>query len=161
MDPAEAILRRRQDKHYDPLVKWFEEVRGTASCTAPAAVRPLTRTLLSRQVYGGPLSVVEGLADATHPPHVYVPLREFAKTTTPWMKAATRVALGTVKSTVICMAFLTNFINVQQAFDASRVEEEFQIEEHGFVEDGHDTSRAHDKVKLGAVATFLWLLQAR
>jgi hypothetical protein len=28
-DPSDALLRKRQDKHYDPLVKWFEEVRAS------------------------------------------------------------------------------------------------------------------------------------
>lgn len=45
-----------------------------------------------------------------------------------------------------------------QAFDASRVEEEHQIEENGFVEDGHDTTRAHTLVKLTSISNFLWLL---
>jgi chaperone required for assembly of F1-ATPase len=25
-DPSEVLLRKRQDKYYDPLIKWFEEV---------------------------------------------------------------------------------------------------------------------------------------
>jgi hypothetical protein len=34
-DPADALLRKRQDKHYDPLVKWFEEVRTAAHRRRP------------------------------------------------------------------------------------------------------------------------------
>lgn len=56
------------------------------------------------------------------------------------------------------MALLYRHISVDQAFDACRVEEEHQIEHHGFVYDGHDTARAHTRVQLNAASTLLWLL---
>ena len=62
------------------------------------------------------------------------------------------------QSTVITMAFLHRHISVDQALEACRIEEEFQIEENGFVEDGHDTTRAFVKVNLTSTSAFLWLL---
>lgn len=43
-DPADALLRRRQDKYYDPLVQWFEQV-----CGGPAA---RTQLIVDRFVGG-------------------------------------------------------------------------------------------------------------
>ena len=64
------------------------------------------------------------------------------------------------QSTVISLALMYRHISIDRAFDACRVEEEHQIEHHGFVYDGHDTARAHSKVQLAAASSFLWLLPA-
>lgn len=135
-DPADALLRKRQDKHYDPLVKWFEEK------------------------FGGPLCVSYGLSEVIQPPNVFPVMQQFVAGSDIWLKAALRQALTTVKSSVIALAFLHRHISVEQTTEACRVEEEFQIEENGFVEDGHDTTRAFVRVNLTSVASFLWLLPA-
>jgi hypothetical protein len=67
------------------------------------------------------------------------------------------MCLGATKSTVISLALLHGHISVEQAFAAGRVEEEYQIEVNGFVEDGHDTSRIQNRIQLGAAGTLLWL----
>jgi chaperone required for assembly of F1-ATPase len=64
------------------------------------------------------------------------------------------------QSSVITMAFIHRYVSVDQTLEACRIEEEFQIEENGFVEDGHDTTRAFVKVNLTSVSAFLWLLPA-
>ena len=65
--------------------------------------------------------------------------------------------LGAVKSTVIAFAFAHRELDIEAAFQAARVEEEWQIAENGLVEDGHDTARAHLRATLAAARTLLWL----
>ena len=93
----------RQDKHYDPIISWFEDS------------------------FAGPLHVVEGLAEAKHPQHVYPLLQDYIDRADPWLQAATRQALGICKSTVIALAFLHRHLSLDQALEACRVEEEFQM----------------------------------
>jgi ATP synthase F1 complex assembly factor 2 len=133
VDPADAILRRRQNKYYDPLISWFNDT------------------------IGGPLGIAHGLSDADHPREVYSLVESIVYEADYFLKAVLYHILGTTKSTVITSALVYRHISVQQAMDAARVEEEHQIEEHGFVEDGHDTARAHTAVKLASASALLWL----
>lgn len=44
-----------------------------------------------------------------------------------------------------------------QAFDAARLEEEYNVERWGMVEGGHDMDRANTTLTLTAASTLLWL----
>ena len=48
---------------------------------------------------------------------------------------------------------------MEQALEAARVEEEFQIEGWGLVEGGHDLDQANARVRLAAPSLFLRMLQ--
>ena len=47
---------------------------------------------------------------------------------------------------------------MEGACEAARVEEEWQIGENGFVEDGHDKARAQLRAQMGAIAVYCALL---
>ena len=64
------------------------------------------------------------------------------------------------KSIVLSLAFLFNFIDLKQFKNASRIEEEFQVEIWGVVEGGHDMDRLNNSVSLNSAATFLGMLTA-
>lgn len=135
-DPSERLLRKRQDRLYQPLMDWF---KGSFGVTLGTAV---------------------GIGDVTHPDEAYEVAEDAADTASPWVKAAMQQSVGVLKSSVVTLALVNRAISVEDAFEASRVEEEWQIGENGFVEDGHDTGRAHTRAQLTAVSTFLWLLPA-
>lgn len=132
-DPSEKLLRKRQDKYYAPLLTWWHES------------------------YGVPLALATGLADLTHPDEAYEAAEDFCELADPFAKAAAASVIGAVKSTVITMAFLHRALDIEGAFQASRVEEEWQIAENGFVEDGHDTARAQLRTCLASASALLWL----
>jgi chaperone required for assembly of F1-ATPase len=133
-DPTERLLRKRQDKHYGPLLKWWEDS------------------------FGSTLGVAEGFGDMVHPEEAFMVAEDIVDTADPFLKAVLAQVIGATKSTVIAMALVHRAIDVETAFAASRVDEEFQISENGFVEDGHDTARAQVQVALNAASTLLWML---
>lgn len=131
---ADVMLRRKQDRHYDPLLEWFADHFGVS------------------------LGVSEALLSAGHAPEAYAVVEDFVDRADPFLRAAFNMLLGTCKSSTTALALLHRHISIDQAFDAARVEEEFQIEENGFVEDGHDTARIETKLRISAASAFLWLL---
>lgn len=133
-DPGEKLLRKRQDKYYEPLLEWFHGG------------------------YGVKLATAVGFDDVNHPDAAYIAVEDIVDGADPFAKAALQHCVGTLKSTVLTLALLHRHIDVEGAFDTSRVEEEWQIDENGFVEDGHDTARVHSRVQLAAAASFLWML---
>lgn len=44
-----------------------------------------------------------------------------------------------------------------QAFEAARLEEEYNVERWGMIEGGHDMDRANTTLTLTAASTLLWL----
>lgn len=132
-DPSEKLLRKRQDKYYSPLLEWW------------------------RGAYGVELATAQGFNDLEHPEAAYAVAEDFVELADPFLKSVATSLIGALKSTVITMAFLHRQIDIEAAFQAARVEEEWQIAENGFVEDGHDTARAQLKTCLASASTFLWL----
>jgi len=132
-DPSERLLRKRQDKYYGPLLRWWAGA------------------------YGAPLAVASGLGELVHPPGALLAAQDFVDEADPLLRAATASVLGAVKSTVIAFAFAHRELDIEAAFQAARVEEEWQIAENGLVEDGHDTARAQLRAALAAARTLLWL----
>lgn len=51
------------------------------------------------------------------------------------------------------------YLDLTQAFQVARLEEEFQINEWGLVEGGHDVDQANAKVRIAAPSLFLRLLR--
>jgi chaperone required for assembly of F1-ATPase len=135
-DPSEKILRKRQDKNYDPLLSWFEESFGVR------------------------LGMAVGMGDLTHPDAAYDVAEDAVDSADPWLKAFYQQVLGGTKSTVLALALAHRVVDVDGACAAARVEEEFQIGEHGFVEDGHDAARAHLRLQVASAAAYLSLLPA-
>lgn len=133
-DPEEALLRRRQEKYYQPLLDWFEAT------------------------FGVQLNTTTGFGDLRHPTEAYEVVEDIVDAADPYLRAALASAVGCVHSTAIALAFVFGHISVEQAFEASRVEEEYQIEQYGFVEDGHDTARAYMRLQLAGISSLLWMM---
>jgi chaperone required for assembly of F1-ATPase len=134
-DPSERLLRKRQDKYYEPIMRWFEDGFGVR------------------------LGLAVGLEDLVHPDAAYDVAEDSVDTADPWLKAFYGQTLGCLKSTTLAIALAHRYIDVDGAFAAARVEEEWQIGEHGFVEGGgHDTSRAYLRLQLTSAAAYLNML---
>lgn len=76
----------------------------------------------------------------------------------PWRLAAMEQLVSTSKSLVIAAALLHARLSVAEAVKAARLEEEFQLEDWGMVEAGHDLDIADTNTRLGAPAVFTRLL---
>jgi hypothetical protein len=99
-----------------------------------------------------------GFADLAHPESAYVAVEGEVDEASPWLKAAMGQVVGTTKSTIVTLAFLHRHLDSEGAFEASRLEEEWQINAHGEVEDGHDAARSYARFQLTSAAAFLSLL---
>jgi hypothetical protein len=128
------LLPPRLHRNYAPLQKWFLDV------------------------YGERVGTATGFAELLHPEGAYTAAEDAVNTANPWLKAALSSALNATKSTIVSLALVHRFLDVEGAFSASRLEEEWQIGENGYVEDGHDSSRAQTRSTLASVSAFLSLL---
>ena len=63
------------------------------------------------------------------------------------------------KSFIVGLGVLEDFITNEEAIDASRVEEEFNIEQWGLVEGGHDLDQLNNSVQINSAVVFLQLLR--
>jgi chaperone required for assembly of F1-ATPase len=133
-DASERLLRKRQDKHYNPLIKWYEERLGAK------------------------LSIAVGFADAQHSDVAYEAAEDIIDTASPWLKAFYSQTLGCLKSSVLAFALANRVVDVDEAYAAARVEEEFQISSHGFVEDGHDSQRSYLRLQIASAVAYLGML---
>jgi ATP synthase F1 complex assembly factor 2 len=73
---------------------------------------------------------------------------------------ATFNAAASAKSLLIGMALIHGEIDIDEAMSAARAEEEYNIEEFGLVEGGHDVDRADLAVRLAAPRAMMSLLRA-
>lgn len=62
------------------------------------------------------------------------------------------------KSLVIAAALMHGRLSVADAVAAARLEEDFQLEDWGMVEAGHDLDIADTRTRIGAPAVFAQLL---
>lgn len=99
-----------------------------------------------------------GFSELVHPEGAYLAAECEVDDATPWVKAVMSQVVGATKSSIITLAFVHGHVDSEGAFEASRLEEEWQIRQHGEVEDGHDTLRSYLRVQLASAATFLTLL---
>ena len=101
-----------------------------------------------------------GFADLAHPDSAYIATEGEVDDASPWLKAVLQAVVGATKSTVVTLAFVHRHLDSAGALEASRLEEEWQINQHGEVEDGHDTARSYARLQLATAAAFLSLLPA-
>jgi ATP synthase F1 complex assembly factor 2 len=73
--------------------------------------------------------------------------------------AAVDQLVTTTKSVVLAAALLRGRLSAAQAVAAARLEEDFQLEDWGMVEAGHDLDIADVRTRVGAGAAFLRLLE--
>ena len=67
--------------------------------------------------------------------------------------------LSTQSVTLTCRHCAQGRLSVADALEAARVEEDFQIEEWGLVEGGHDIDIADARARVAAPAVFVRLLE--
>lgn len=76
-----------------------------------------------------------------------------------WHLAAAEQLTSTCKSVVLAAALLRGHIDPGRALAAARLEEDFQAEEWGRVEAGHDLDEADLRSRVFAPSLFVRLLQ--
>jgi hypothetical protein len=101
-----------------------------------------------------------GFTDLRHPDSAYIAIEGEVDDASPWTKAVLQQVVGATKSSIVTLAFVHRHLDSEGALEASRLEEEWQINQNGEVEDGHDTARSYARLQLATAAAFLSLLPA-
>lgn len=83
------------------------------------------------------------------------------RTLSAWEMTCTFAAAAAAKSLLIGLALTRNIITPEEALKCARVEEDYQIERHGFVEGGHDIDISDLRVRLTAPHTMNLILKAK
>lgn len=127
-------LEQRQAATFDPLLLWARQRLGWTLTTS--------HSIFGTQQDEATVAAVEAW------------LQGLSR----WHLAAAEQLITASKSVVIAAALLYGRINVAQAVAAARIEEEYQLEDWGMVEAGHDLDIADTRSRLGAPAVFTRLL---
>jgi ATP synthase F1 complex assembly factor 2 len=129
--PSLEKLADRQDRVLNPLIDWVNDE------------------------YGIQLSKTYSFEPINHPQESVEKLMAMLDELDPWSLAVFDSLTKITKSYVIALATVKGRLNAQQAYIASRVEEELQIQTWGEVEGGHDIDTSYTKVKILAATVFL------
>ena len=138
VDPMEErVLYRKQQAAWDKIHTICEKILGDK----PAMTLGVTDSLwLTRKAKGLP-----------HPPRVTQEATALVHSLNAWELTALASITTNCKSILIGLAMMySNILTPAQASTASRVEEEFNIDNWGLVEGGHDYDRLNSSIQLHA-----------
>ena len=124
--PHEGELYELQRETWDPLVDWMEEAFGASLATTSAVGKP------------------------RHDPASLEAVKAHVETLTDFELQALFLFTNVCKSLTIGLALVHGRLGIDEAVAAARLEEEYQIDQWGMVEGGHDVDRAHINVQLAA-----------
>jgi ATP synthase F1 complex assembly factor 2 len=136
-DPDDRILLKKQKEILDPVLQWMrDEMKLDLKTTDQMTLR------------------VEQTSEVNAKVEAIVHMLD------PFSLACLQCMTMESKSIVLSMAHLLGHLNLDQLKEASRIEEEFQVEIWGVVEGGHDMDRLNNSVSLSSASTFFGLLSS-
>ncbi len=128
----DRILLAQQKNLLYPAIKWLSDTLQVPIATTQEVARSID-----------------------HPLELITRLHRVLNNMDPFMLACLQCATMECKSLVLGLALLGRGMSLEQAKQASRLEEEFQVEIWGVVEGGHDMDRLNNSVSLSSVAAFM------
>eukprot|EP00878_Enallax_costatus_P012639 GHUV01013202.1.p1 GENE.GHUV01013202.1~~GHUV01013202.1.p1 ORF type:complete len:366 (+),score=116.23 GHUV01013202.1:142-1098(+) len=129
-------LQRRQAMTFDPLLHW------------------------AKQELGWELHTSDSIAGTTQPRSTVAAVQKYLQGLDNWQMAAFEQLTTASKSIVLAAAAIHQKVTAAEAVDAARLEEDFQLEDWGMVEAGHDLDIADTKTRIGAPIVFHKLLSS-
>ena len=149
-------LRSVQDSVFDSIIKFVEDDvlnnnGNTSQSTHPhSETRDVKNSIVVTSALGGPVqntNVIRKLDDE---------IQSLDK----WRLAGFSSLAMATRSVVIAFAALKGNLSIADILKAARVEEDFQVENWGLVEGGHDMDIADLKVKISSAVVYLKMLDA-
>lgn len=129
-----SALNELQAEVLNPLLDWIEKEIGF-------------RPTYSSNIFVG-----------NQPDEVVAAMEKALKSVNDWQLAAVDALSAAAKSLVIAMAISRGRLDIEEAIQVIRLEEDYQIEEWGLVEGGHDIDVADLQSRVAAASVFLRLL---
>eukprot|EP00622_Pseudochattonella_farcimen_P007470 FR743461.1.p1 GENE.FR743461.1~~FR743461.1.p1 ORF type:complete len:254 (+),score=37.19 FR743461.1:113-763(+) len=133
-EPELRVLRRRQEEHFSKLHSWLASE------------------------FGIDLTTTDALMKIKHPEESVRRMQAIIETLDSAALTALQCATMESKSLVLALSVVLRQTTPEAAMEAARLEEEFQMEQWGLVEGGHDLDRVATKVSLTSSAVFMNLL---
>lgn len=125
-----------QQKKWKPIRKWFSDT------------------------FEGEVDVSHGSIDRlAHGEELVTNVRAFLEQLNDFELTAMRALTKECKSLITALAVFKRHVTAKEAMDICRLEEEFQINNWGLVEGGHDLDRVNCSVKLSSASFLLYLLE--
>jgi len=128
-------LHLKQKETLDPILEWFGEEFGKMETSTGFMVPEVSSE--TRDFVRG---VVSELSD--------------------WEIAALERATRTCKSLVLGLCMLRRHVTAEEALNASRLEEDYQIENWGLLENGHDFDINFARLRVFSTSSFLWMIDS-
>jgi len=144
-DPIEdRVLARKQKLHWEHLRKWSSKILGDVPATTNAIV-----------------SIGKGKG-LPHPDIVYRKAEDFVRSLENdiWKLTVLQCATVEAKSFLVGLGIVKKYLSPSQAIEAARVEEEFQIENWGCVEGGHDYDRLNCSIQMRSASFLLEMIES-
>ncbi|KAG6977691.1 hypothetical protein JG688_00000047 [Phytophthora aleatoria] len=134
-DQQEKLVALQQKK-WKPIRKWFSDM------------------------FEGEVDVSHGSIDQlAHDQQLVANVRAHLEKLNDFELTAMRTLTKECKSLITALAVFKRHITAKEAMDICRLEEEFQINNWGLVEGGHDLDRVNCAVKLSSASFLLYLLE--
>ncbi|KAG7402167.1 ATP synthase mitochondrial F1 complex assembly factor 2 [Phytophthora boehmeriae] len=129
-------LVQLQQKKWKPIRKWFSDA------------------------FNGEVDVSHGSINRlAHDEQLVTNVRDYLEKLNDFELTAMRTLTKECKSLITALAIFKRHITAKEAMDICRLEEEFQINNWGLVEGGHDLDRVNCAVKLSSASFLLYLLE--
>jgi ATP synthase F1 complex assembly factor 2 len=166
-DPKEdRVLYQRQKKYWNSLHDYIAHsltippphTSDTTTTTTTATARPALATTATT---GNSNSILFG--NLPHPEELVSFCKNYLNQLDVWHLTAIHSIASETKSLLIALAALhgdfQDMNDIHHVINAGRVEEEFQIDNWGFVEGGHDYDRLNVSITIGAARTMLDMIR--
>ncbi|KAK9869045.1 hypothetical protein WJX84_007544 [Apatococcus fuscideae] len=149
--PQQVISTLTEWLHTDALC--CREQDGPVADLQALAYNPILEW--ARQELQADIVVSESILGAQQPEDVIHIVSKVLAGLDPWHLTALDALAGACRSVVLGFAVLKGQLKVKDAVAAARLEEEWQMQEWGLVEGGHDIDIADINVRVAAPALFL------
>lgn len=140
-DEDDRLLKRAQEQKWKKLHEWIESKEGF-NC---------------KPAFTDGLTFLKGLP---HPTELVEEAERRLERMDAWNLTLMQSVTMEAKSFFVGLAVVEGVLTAEEAIEASRVEEEFQIEQWGLVEGGHDMDQLNNGIQIRASVVFKDMLEA-
>jgi len=156
------------DFHVKKLLEFFDADQAVVAHPSGSELREIQLKTLkkvhdwARREFGDQLNLSsDSIFAQPQPEEVKLLMEKRLRSLSPWEMTCTFAAAAASKSLLIGLALNRNIIDPEEALECARVEEDYQIERHGFVEGGHDIDISDLRVRLTAPHALNLILKAK
>ena len=156
------------DFHVKKLLEFFDADQAVVAHPSGSELREIQLKTLkkvhdwARREFGEQLNLSsDSIFAQPQPEEVKILMEKRLRSLSPWEMTCTFAAAAAAKSLLIGLALNRNIIDPEEALKCARVEEDYQIERHGFVEGGHDIDISDLRVRLTAPHALNLILKAK